>query len=52
MSEKQKNPMTKEAAARIQSSSARQNNGQTQKGSFSSRAQSAADKKQNGKQGN
>lgn len=39
-----KTPMTKEAAARIQSSTAQQNDGQVPKGSFAARAQSAADK--------
>lgn len=37
-----KTPMTPEAAARIQSGTAKQNGGQVDKGSFSSRAQSAA----------
>jgi hypothetical protein len=35
-------PMTPEAAARIQSATARSNGGQVTKGSFSGRAQSAA----------
>jgi hypothetical protein len=39
-----KTPMTKEAAARIQSRTAKANNGQTPKGSFGARAQRAADK--------
>lgn len=37
-------PMTKSAAARIQSATAKQNGGQTSKGSFPARAQSTADK--------
>lgn len=37
-------PMTKAAAARIQSVTAKHNQGQVRKGSFASRAQSAADK--------
>lgn len=41
--------MTKEAASRIQSSTAKSNNGQVSKGSFASRAQSAADRNSNKK---
>lgn len=37
------NPMTKAAAARIQSKEARINDGKVSKGSFTSRAQRAAD---------
>lgn len=37
-----KTPMTPAAAARIQSSTAKQNGGQVAKGSFGARAQSAA----------
>lgn len=37
-------PMTKSAAARIQSTTAKQQGAQTSKGSFPARAQSAADK--------
>lgn len=45
-------PMTKSAAARIQSANAKNNGGQTSKGSFPARAQSSADKNssQGGKQ--
>lgn len=39
-------PMTKEASARIQSATAKANNGKVPAGSFSARAQSAADKRQ------
>lgn len=39
-----KTTMTKEAASRIQSATSKQNGGRTSKGSFSSRAQSVADK--------
>lgn len=39
-----KNKMTQAAAARIQSATAKLNNGQVSKGSFAARAQSAADK--------
>jgi len=39
-----KNKMTQAAAARIQSATAKVNNGQVSKGSFAARAQSAADK--------
>ena len=42
-----KNPMTQDAAARIQSSEAKQHGGGVPKGSFSSRAQSTADKRAN-----
>ena len=42
-----KNPMTKEASSRIQSSEAKQHGGGVEKGSFSSRAQSTADKREN-----
>ena len=45
-----KNPMTKEASSRIQSSEAKEHGGGVPKGSFSSRAQSTADKRAN--QGN
>ena len=44
-----KNPMTKEDAARIQSSEAKQHGGGVPKGGFSSRAQSTADKRENQK---
>lgn len=37
-------PMTKSAAARIQSANAKNNGGQTSKGSFPARAQAAASK--------
>lgn len=37
-------PMTKSASARIQSANAKNNGGQTSKGSFPARAQSAASK--------
>lgn len=37
-------PMTKAASSRIQSATAKQNSGQTPKGSFGARAQSVADK--------
>ena len=39
-------PMTKQDAARIQSSEAKANDGRVRKGSFTTRAQSAADKNQ------
>lgn len=39
-----KTTMTKEAASRIQSAASKQSGGKISKGSFSSRAQSAADK--------
>lgn len=39
-----KRPITKDAARRIQSSEAKKNGGSVSKRSFSSRAQSAADK--------
>ncbi|RMX43750.1 hypothetical protein pdam_00016470 [Pocillopora damicornis] len=42
-----KNPMNKEAASRIQSSEAKQHGGGVPKGSFASRAQSTADKREN-----
>ena len=42
-----KNPMKQDAAARIQSSEAKQHGGGVPKGSFSSRAQSTADKRAN-----
>ena len=42
-----KNPMTKDAASRIQSSTAKQNDGGVSKGSFPARAQSTADKRGN-----
>lgn len=41
---KKSNPMTKEAASRIQSVAAKKNGGQVSKKSFAARAQSAADK--------
>ena len=44
-----KNPMTKEAASRIQSAEAKQHGGGVPKGSFGSRAQSTADKRENQK---
>lgn len=37
-------PMTKSASARIQSANAKNNDGQTSKGSFSARAQSVSSK--------
>ncbi|MGI2150581.1 hypothetical protein ACRN97_18500 [Shewanella baltica] len=47
-----KTPMTPQAAARIQSSTANQNGGTVAKGSFAAKAQSAAVKNSgNGKQG-
>ena len=42
-----KNPMTKEAASRIQSSEAKKHGGEVKKGSWAARAQSAADKNEN-----
>ena len=42
-----KKPMTKEDAARIQSSNAKQNDGKVDKGTFPARAQAAADKREN-----
>ena len=42
-----KHPMTKEDAARIQSSYAKQHGGEVDKGSFPARAQAAADKHEN-----
>ena len=44
-----KNPMTKEAAARIQRAEAKKNDGEVAKGSFPARAQGAADKHENEK---
>lgn len=44
-----KNPMTKDAASRIQSSEAKDHGGGVPKGSFASRAQSTADKRDNQK---
>lgn len=44
MSKKGSTPMTTKAAARIQSTTAKGNGGQTPKGSFASTAQSAAAK--------
>ena len=41
----QKTPMTKAASQRIQSATARQNGGQTPKGTFSSKTQSIVDSK-------
>ncbi|WP_202903998.1 hypothetical protein [Aliarcobacter cryaerophilus] len=38
-------PMTKAASQRIQTATAKQNGGQTPKGTFSTRAQSTADSK-------
>lgn len=40
---KSKTPMTPEAAARIQSGTAKQNSGKVDKGSFGARAQRAAE---------
>lgn len=45
-----KNPMTTEAAARIQSAEAKQSGGGVQSGGFASRAQSAAAKNESGQQ--
>ena len=45
---KNKTPMTSGAAARIQSSTAKQNGGSVNKGSFAARATSAAAKSSNG----
>ena len=42
-----KNPMTQDAAARIQSHEAKEHGGGVPKGSFPSRAQSTADKRAN-----
>lgn len=42
-----KNPMTKEAASRIQSSEAKKHGGEVKKGTFPPRAQAAADKHEN-----
>lgn len=42
-----KNPMTKDASSRIQSSEAKQHGGGVPKGSFASRAQSTADQRAN-----
>ena len=44
-----KHLMDKEAASRIQSSEAKQHGGGVEKGGFSSRAQSTADKRENQK---
>ena len=44
---KPKNPMTKEDAARIQGSYAKQHDGKVDEGSFPARAQAAADKREN-----
>ena len=44
-----KHLMDKEAASRIQSSEAKQHGGGVEKGSFASRAQSTADKRENQK---
>lgn len=44
-----KTPMTKEAAARIKSAEAKKNDGKTQKGSFTTRAERAAEKNQSEK---
>lgn len=44
MSNSKKTPMTTEDAARIQSSTAKKNNGQVEKGSFAAKAQKAAAK--------
>lgn len=41
-------PMTQKDASRIQSTNAKQGGGQTQKGSFTARAQSAADRNPGG----
>ncbi|HEM7578060.1 hypothetical protein OSB94_18920 [Proteus vulgaris] len=48
MSDK-KTPMTKEDVSRIQSAEAKNNNGQVTKDSFTARAQSTVDKKNNTK---
>ncbi|BCV46806.1 MULTISPECIES: hypothetical protein [Shewanella] len=48
---KSKTPMTSQAAARIQSSTAKQNGGTVTKGSFSARAQSSAANNSNTKGG-
>lgn len=42
--------MTPDAASRIQSSTAKQNNGKVEKGGFASRAQSSGAKNENSKQ--
>ncbi|WP_281544945.1 hypothetical protein [Grimontia sp. SpTr1] len=44
---KPKNPVTTEAAARIQSAEAKQNGGKVEKGGFAARMQRAADKARN-----
>lgn len=44
-----KNPMTKEAAARIQGAEAKKHGGGVRKGDFAPRAQAAADKRENKK---
>ena len=44
-----KNLMDKEAASRIQAAEAKQHGGGVEKGSFASRAQSTADKRENEK---
>ena len=44
MPDSKKIPMTTKAAARIQSSTAKQNNGTVPKGSFAAKAQKAASK--------
>ena len=44
-----KNPMTKDAAARIQRNEAKEHGGGVPKGSFAARAQAAADKHENEK---
>ncbi|SQD79592.1 hypothetical protein [Moritella yayanosii] len=45
---KNKTPMTSDAAARIQSSTAKQNGGSVNKGGFAARATSAGAKNSNG----
>ena len=42
-----KNPMTKEAASRIQRAEAKQHGGGVEKEGFAARAQAAADKREN-----
>ena len=44
-----KTPMTEEAAARIQSAEAKQNNGKVAKGGFAARSQAAAARNENAK---
>ena len=47
--EEPKNPMTKDAASRIQSAEAKQHGGKVEIGGFAARAQSSADKRENKK---